>query len=702
MTGIKRLLQSELSFTYNAPFFLAILLITNSVLSYSTLSPEAKLWWFLLGLCLPLTWAFRAVSKNDLPGPALHLRETMSLSGWPWIAAGAGGVLLRFYQWSVLKWPSPDEGLFSFYSLELARKWDWHFFFSQSQHPALFNWILALFFKCIPLSLSTLWLFPTLLSILTLAAGYSASRRFFSNSMAFFCFSLLALSLWPIRIGRFCLPFALGLYWEILALVLLSLFLKSNPKNFSRRAFWLGLLIGAGFWAAIPWALIALMTVIPVVSHFREKQNLKNLTPFWAPLSVLLLLFIAASLAERNGEHIFYLLAFSQNAEFKKQIMDSFGYITALFWKYPHQDDFGPLWGGMFNPVLSSLFFLGAVESWRTRPSSFTRWIWSALLLGLLPGLLTSEVDTFRVFLSVPFLLVVAALGLQSATRLLAGRNKTLAAISLLLVSASLDFHHLQLYSSFDSGQSTPNYGTYLNSYNILKEASEKMGPGAVLSNLGPSLDNQTLSVAAFSFDASFNRRWSFKDCRWAAVLVNLHYKPFLTARFPNSSWFEVGPDPCWHFGSLTLVVIPLTNSNRPVLQHWFEANRSLQPGTLNILHAHARQSQKSFIDDILESYHFFKTDPFLASVWAERILFYKNMDGSPPVPLELIQQELKDGYPLENFLTAEGVLLERTGKISEARSAFQKALQAPLHLTPAGEYLSALPLDRPHRGLKK
>ena len=89
-------------------------------------------------------------------------------------------------------------------------------------------------------------------------------------------------------------------------------------------------------------------------------------------------------------------------------------YLTASFWGvFEDQAAHAPLWGGMLNPLLTAAFFIGVIQTWVNRRRRGIQWAWAGGLLCLMPGLLSMNVEMYRVVLVLPFLLAGAVLGLQ-------------------------------------------------------------------------------------------------------------------------------------------------------------------------------------------------------------------------------------------------------------------------------------------------
>lgn len=659
---------------YIHPFVLFIFFLAlNSFLAYGRFSFETKLW-LLLGILLLFAVALNGVSKHPSTN-ALEREETLPhIPGWVWILVATVGLPLWLYQLNGFQWPIPDEGYMSYFSIELSRKWVWHPFFSTAQHPALFNWLLALYFKAIPPSLFSMRLFPTLIALLTVAIGYKPIRKFFPDSFGLVYFFLLSASFWPLFMASLCLPHVVGFFWEVFTLIFFVFFLKAAPHQRLGAALALGFAVGFGFFATIPWLFLAapltLAVFITCLRHFPQRQW-KTFCCFFLPVLVFVILFSGFSLPENYGEHILSLFSFQNGYNLQRHVMDWGGYVSSLFWSAPDIDPCCPVWGGMFNSILDSLFLLGVIESWRLRKTPKVQWVFLALASCWVPAVISRGVEMYRVFLIIPFLFFIVGMGFQTLAKFLAPSMKGVSIGLILAASCFLDFHHLQKH--LDPRLAIPDAEArcYFQAHQILKRTNEKNGPGAFLLNIGPNMENQNLLVSTYPFNAAFNFRLSFNDCRWIAVIVNEQYRLFLTPRFPSAVWFPVEEDHYWHQGNNVLAIIPIDNTNRSMLEDWFKAEQLLQPITLKILNARDYESQKPFMDDFYKTYAAIKTDPFLASTLIERMLFYKRVDSTPPAPLELIRRGLKDGYPLPVFCRAEKLLMAQGGKNEQKKKVF-------------------------------
>ena len=616
---------------------------------------------------------------------------------WVFPVLGTAACFPRFYRLTELSaWPFLDDAFFSFYSIELLKNWNWRFFFAQGQHPPLFNWCQSLFFHFFPPSLTTLWLFPALLSTAALAAGYAAVQKLFSRSFSFFCVFLWAFSFWPVFTGRICQPTAAVPFWELLTFGILAAYLKAEtPTKRKRTAVLLGLATGLGFYVGIAWVLAAFLVALAMVYvSWREPRNHPFLSGFFFPLGLLMVLYLLISFEYKNGAYIKMLWGFYPGMDWEKRFSDIGSQFAAIFWSAHWRKLYGPVWGGMLNPFLGSLLMTGFLEGVRIRKTPLMQWMFLALPVLFLPAVLAEGFDTFRIFLLLPILIFFMAAGIQVLLSHTPGKREWIALAVILGISMGLDFHHLFFRFHQIWGIPGPHW-TYrktpetFRAYQILKKTHEEKGAGAFLGDLRTHVVDPALSIALYPFDSCMNPGLSFADSQWVAVMVDADYKPFLSERFPGGKWYWLGTK--IPYGGWMLGVIPLEPQTRKVFQKWVRANEGFSPATSQVRNNMFGESQKRILELLFEKRSLVKGDPFLETCFWEKVLTHRMIDWDYPGCLAAIQEGLKNGYALPEFLNEEGVIDVHLGKYREARSAFQKAIQSQQNLTPAFENLKAL-----------
>ena len=671
----------------------------NALLSYFSFSLTVKLWIGMVGLATPAYFTLRKM--GSLPAKEKNAFETElfpNFPGWGFWVVAALALLPRFYQLTGLSvWPFTDEGYNSYASIGLLKKWTWNFFFTFSQNPPFYYWLQAFFFRWITPSLASLWFFSALVSVLTVWLGCLAARLFFSRSFSLFCLLFIGFSFWPLYAGRVCQPVSIILFWQVLALLFLSLFLKHRFKSGQwKYALALGIVTGLGFYGAVVWLVMAVsIGFIFLRGHWHPGDQRKAAFCFWGGLLATSAPFFLISLFERNGQYLKAVWAFYPGMDLKQQAIDVFSNIQALLWGFDWRRLYGPVWGGLLNPVLGALFFTGLLEvllAWR---SSFSRWVLLSLGVFLLPVLVARGYDSFRILHLFPLVALLSAAGLQAVLASLGSRKRVLTAIVIVGFSTGLDFCHLfdRFHHAWGTPGNTWNFGKEYElwkSYEILSGMDKKIGPGALLFDLRTHLDDVTPAVAAYSFDATQNPSLSFPDARWVALLLDANYLPFLSKRFPEGMFYWLCPkEP---YGRWALGIIPIRPGNKAILERWFDLNQEMQAVTLKIINTMPGTPRKAILEQIARSSDKVAGDPFLESVYWEKIFDNRLLDRDGPGCLEAAQKCVLKGYPLAEMYNEEGVILVQTGQYQRARKAFEKAARTDvLELTPARQNIQAL-----------
>src|SRR5208282_161253 len=225
--------RSSASLISNIWFYFLIFGAANALLAYGSFSLVANLEVSLVGLIIPFILALVFLAPKHPPRPTLYEKEYFqAIAWWVWVLLAVLAVLTRFYRLTTFAvWPHYDDGLMSYYVLDLCRHWDWKFFFGSNQSPPLYLWGLTLVYKLLGPSLFSLWFYSAFLSLLTVPLGYLAARQFFSKSFSLVIVFLLSLGFWPIFIGRFSHLSVLVVLAECGVLALLGWFLKRPLQN---------------------------------------------------------------------------------------------------------------------------------------------------------------------------------------------------------------------------------------------------------------------------------------------------------------------------------------------------------------------------------------------------------------------------------------------------------------------------------------
>ena len=114
---------------------------------------------------------------------------------------------------------------------------------------------------------------------------------------------------------------------------------------------------------------------------------------------VALIPFLWAVFMGGYGGHILGSTILTGWYDWTDQLVTGISYVTAIFaGPIRNGTSYGPLWGGMLNPILGSTFLLGLAYLWKFRKLSFSRWAMGGLLILMLPGFLSADyVEMFRI-----------------------------------------------------------------------------------------------------------------------------------------------------------------------------------------------------------------------------------------------------------------------------------------------------------------
>jgi hypothetical protein len=641
-------------FQYDTRIYFLVFLLANSVLAYAPINLVYKLWIGLFLLIFPLSLAILNSVPLENNTTGTYRQETFNIFPlWIIISICITAVLMRFFLVTLPeRWPILDDSIVAYYALRLSQNWDWKFFFGSAQNPSLFFWSLALFYKIVNPSLFAVFLFPILVSLLIFIFSYFSFRTFFSTSFSLFGFFGMSLSFWIFYTQQFCTPAILFLFWDLMALAFLGWLI--NSKSASQRkliAGILGLWSGFGFFVAISAPIVVFFIGLGVFFSFYTKNKKEIFYIFLLSASVLIFSFFYISIHEKYGAHIRYLWVFQTGIDWKKQFPESISNITALFWQN-FSAGFGPTWGGMFNPVLSSLFFIGILECYRVKHLGFIRWLFVGLVLFLAPGFLSLDFEVFRLIAVFPILLIISGLGFQKLIS--ESHNKIrISLISLIFIaSLLLDFHHLQVQRSTTS----PEAYVFSNAYKILKSTNQQLGPGAVLLDLRPNIWDKTLAIATYPFNASYNEKLDIQNAKWVAIIENEDYMPFLKVRFPDALWTELGPDSIWKSGQLVLCIIPVNQKHNLIFQHWINVDLYYKSAVDRILDAEPYITRENIFEILAQGKDIIKGDPFLESCYYEK-LFFSLPSNNQKKALEILDNGLKKGYSLPFFIRVKDFL---------------------------------------------
>jgi hypothetical protein len=679
---------TEQNLIYHPWFVFPPILISSLLISYAHPGLQVDLWLFLFGIVLPVVFgiilSIQSTPGHDRENPFRETEFLAPLSNWIIAALLLLFVFSRFYRLdSIPFWPLMDEGQYAFFSMKLDDKWEGPLLYGNTQVEPLCLWCLALFFKVSTASPHAMRFFSAFLSLATVGSGYWAARSYFSRSFSFILTVLLAVHFWTWTFSRQCSEVGLALLWQLILLGVLGLCLKSQKGKQWKLEILLGLLLGTGFY--IYPACLAMVPAIALVWLFQKG-------PEWREKATTLLRVFAAMLVvawpmmitRLSGEGSAYLGALlSENMAAR--------YLGSLFFDGFGSAPYGPIWGGLFNALLGSCLWIGLIEWVRFRKKPLIQWLGPAVFLFFLPGALTAQVESKRIIMMLPLLIVAGGCGIQALVSDWTGDKKKRlgAVVVILLISTLLDaYHYFGPYQDWKTYASNPNHWTSIEvkrAYDLMDDAFKSGKRFLVLDHFGDNFKDRTFEVAATALDASSHPQWPASIVQEAALITNVNYKPFLEKRFPGSQWIWLCPDLPDDDGGLMLGWIPLNDSTRPTLESWIKADQAFKITTDALSYLLPYQSSKELVDQLIAQKGQFMDDPFLRSVWGERVAYF--IFGGADQDLQRAFQALQvavTGYPAAQLYNSMGLLLAEEGDKGEALRAFQLAEKAPFHQTSA------------------
>ncbi len=168
---------------------------------------------------------------------------------------------------------------------------------------------------------------------------------------------------------------------------LLSRWIKSSTEP--KQLLWpslFGIWCGLGTLTFISWAFVLILLLTSVFILVRKKV-LANISWFLIFLAIGLIPFTLASFKEGYGHHLTDSSALSHWFSGTHQLITHISYLSSLFWGSLQTDtSYGPIWGGILNPVLTSCFMIGILGLYQARHETLSKWVGFALFICLLPS----------------------------------------------------------------------------------------------------------------------------------------------------------------------------------------------------------------------------------------------------------------------------------------------------------------------------
>jgi 4-amino-4-deoxy-L-arabinose transferase-like glycosyltransferase len=686
----------SLNFQYHPWVWFGFLAFISAIISYVPLSLTGQIGFFFLGFLPVFVLAVlnrqAQIHKRDF---SWTLEFLPSFPTWVWLCLIGLAIYLRFFRLDTLStWPIADEGRTSLFAIYQARNWEWNLLYGFNQLPPFFYWFFALFYKIFQPSLTTLWLFPALLSVAILGLGYWTARIFFSKSYVLITTGLLAFSFWPLYVGRFAAEGLLVLFWELLTLPWLGYFLKARTNRQQRNyGLLLGIFTGLGFYVHLHWPFVAFFLVLTVFWICRRRGTSHGFFSgqfvfFIFPVLLIPFPLLSAVLQSSYGNYMQSITAFQgQQKNIFDYLYNSASYFSSIFWGV-NVDYFAykPFWGGFFNPVLSGIFFLGLIELFVGKSRAWKIWIFSVFFVFFLPAFLTNDLEIFRIIQVLPFLLVITARGIHVLIERLSTPSKTLFLSILLLVTVSLGIYHLLIPYSQWWKNHFEKWSTYAKSeqawktYQLLEPLSRAQGPGAILLESGFNLQDQTFFTATYSFNAAVNPSISLKSIHWAVFFCDSLLASRITSQFPGSHYaplgwahFDLAASLSWIHSS-GVVFVRITDENRNILEPWLVFHKVMQDASFQELNCPRGLPQDAVIKTISSQIHNFHDYPEMQYLmWRKcALLFQKNKNDARE--LDCLEHAVKTGCADSPYFYRMGVLLVKEHRYSEAKTAFLKA----------------------------
>ncbi len=684
--------------------FLCLLavVLSNALLSYTNPALSTSFWIILVGIVVPGVIFLSTLEKTKGP---VEARPLFHLPFLVLLILGSVSVFIRLYRLTTLSpWPLVDEGIFGFFATLLEEKWNWQLVHCFAQEPILYTWGQFLFFKLFGNSLFSLWLFPAACSIACVPAGWLAGRRAFGQTTGLLAACWMAFAFWPLYIGRFSVQSILMVLWECLSFGALAACLappqgKGNPKPLIGLA----LLTGTGFYIYLAWPIVAVM--IATALFFNPNRSPEERLKAFSFFS-LLTLTIASPLAflfTRDYRGYFgHLWSSGPALDLGSRLLLPLEYVRGLFWGTNHLFfSYGPLWGGLFNPLLAGLFFLGLATLLRSFRKPLSLWLIAALILFSLPAVMTNNFEMMRLTALVPILVAVTAIGTQTLLSGLETKKRRPIFILFLAVSSALDsFHLFEAYPGIQNNYPS-FYGPhktleFKKAYPFLKYREDHEGPGLILLNFHPDPYDQTLFVATYAFNSAENSHLNPARAKWASILANVHEQPYLKKQFPGGQWIWLSEGLERRDGGLLLETVPITKDNQDLLLRWAQADSSLGELTRLVMELGVDPDQGQMLDVMEKAYPLFQGDRLLESRFWRLMAIHQTAAGKWEEAARDEKKALVHGYPMAHLYNELGCILFMENRITESRRAFEKALRLKPNCTDAALNLQNL------LGLKK
>jgi hypothetical protein len=583
----------------------------------------------LIGIVVPVL--FFIFSKSNFEKSELNFlkQEQFETSfSWLWIVLGLFLIGLRFWKLTTLfQWPAGDEAEIGMVALGLMRHWNWKFCSGFGQTPFLIQWVFCFFYEMTHSSKLALWFFPAFVSTALIPFTYLGAKQFWGNSFSVLLTILMAVGIWPMYLGRVFCPISVFL-WEVVALYLLLVFLKqSEKKSGVSQAIWLGLITGLGSLTLICWVPAGFVIVLIMTWISIRRHKSRALMFFFLFMIIALLPFLIAIWNGEYGSHARAMGFWNGSIDIPALFTHFLDYWMILWGTVNRPEYYCFSWGGILNPVLASLFFLGLIEI-GIRFSKCYFFLFLLILTACLSsGFLSLSIETYRILAVIPFIYFAAALGLHGLLSSFSPMKAGLIAFLVILSSFVLDFYRLtDVYFHVD--EQPARFETTGRSYEkyragkILENMYFRYGPGLIYADLIPSADDETLSLVTYSYNCAWNPALSQASPRWAALFTNSHYQAFLSKKFPQAQWISIPAADPKNYGLHVLGLIPMTSKNESIFRSWQQTYVFCMNANLRILDYSNLSSIQSNLKDFINFYPRVPNDAFLQSFYLGKLVY--------------------------------------------------------------------------------
>jgi hypothetical protein len=312
----------------------------------------------------------------------------------------------------------------------------------------------------------------------------------------------------------------------------------------------------------------------------------------------------------------------------------------------------------------------------------------------MIPGLITNRFEIYRNSLTLPLLILICALGLQSLVVETSKPWRFLLVSALLIPVAGLDMFHM--WKTYQPGpKAGSNYAVnsplYSKAFDLLKENSLAEGPGYFYWGFNNNIEDPSLDVLTYGFNAAENPKIPHQNIQWGAFITNANYKPFLSDLYPMAKFHWLAPDDLWNQGGLVLVIVENKEKNWEQFKSWNNFNTALHSVTNSYLLCPFDSKETSNFEKFLETEKYTGGDRFLESVFYEKLIYFRRHNPNHQQLIDWINQAVHKGYPAAHLLATEGLLYRAEGNYTEAKKLFKEAVASRLNLTDAEKNLTIL-----------